>query len=314
MAVKFKDYYEVLGVERSANQDQVRQAYRKLARKFHPDLNPGSKTAEDQFKQINEAYEVLSDPEKRKKYDQLGAHWKDGADFTPPGWTTSSIKIEDLNDLFSGAGAGPSGGPGGFSDFFESLFGGGRSARGPETRTRTSGRTRKARGQDAEAEMTISLEDAHRGGVHRITLQAPRTCPACNGLGEINGGACPTCRGTGHVLAPRTLDVKIKAGARDGAVIKVPRRGNPGINNGDPGDLFIKLTIRPHPVFVVSGDDITADVPIAPHEAVLGAKIEVPTIDGKAEMTVPPNSQNGQRMRLRGQGLNKRDGSRETST
>jgi DnaJ-class molecular chaperone len=158
--------------------------------------------------------------------------------------------------------------------------------------------------------MAIALEDAHKGGIHRITLQAARLCPTCNGEGLLNGADCPTCRGAGQVLAPRTLDVKIRAGAREGAVIKVPKQGQPGIGDGEAGDLFIKLTIKPHPVFTVSGDDLTAEVAISPHDAVLGAKIEVPTIEGRAEMTIPPGSQGGQRLRLRGQGLNRRDGTR----
>src|SRR6185295_18612475 len=153
MAVKFKDYYEILGVKRDATEDQIRQAYRKLARKHHPDLNPSDKAAEEKFKEINEANEVLSDPEKRKRYDQLGADWRNGAEFTPPpGWGRVNVDYEDLGSIFSG---------GGFSDFFEALFGGGRSTDQKEPRRRSS--RSRAKGQDAEAEMDISLEDAHRG-------------------------------------------------------------------------------------------------------------------------------------------------------
>ena len=171
MAVKFKDYYEILGVKRDATEDQIRQAFRKLARKHHPDLNPGDKAAEERFKEINEANEVLSDSEKRKRYDQLGANWQNGAEFTPPpGWGRVNVDYEDLSSVFSG---------GGFSDFFESLFGGGRSAGQNDARRRSS--RSRAKGQDAEAEMEISLEDAHRGGRHRITLQSARVCPTCNG-------------------------------------------------------------------------------------------------------------------------------------
>jgi DnaJ-class molecular chaperone len=303
--VKFKDYYELLGVKREATADQVRQAYRKLARKYHPDLNPGSKTAEDKFKEINEAYEVLSDTEKRKRYDQLGANWKEGAEFTPPaGWGQGRVNVNvgDLSDLFGTAG-------GGFSDFFETLFGGTRSSQKTGQRARPP-RPRSARGQDAEAEMSISLEDAHRGAVHRITLQGGRMCEACKGQGVFNGEQCAACRGTGQVMTPRVIDVKIRPGAREGAVIKVPRQGHPPIGRGEPGDLYIKLNVKPHSVFTVQNDDITAEIPITPAEAVLGAKIEVPTIDGKAEITIPPGSQGGQRLRLRGQGLNRRDGGR----
>lgn len=310
--MKFKDYYEVLGIKRDATDEQIRQAYRKLARKHHPDLNPGDKAAEERFKEINEANEVLSDPEKRKRYDQLGANWRDGAEFTPPpGWSGRvNVEYGDLRDIFGGGPAGTTtSGGGAFSDFFEMLFGGGRSAEQAETRGQRG--RRRSRGQDAEAEMEISLEDAHRGGRQRITLQAPRPCPTCNGTGTANGGGpCPTCRGAGQVLSPKTIDVNIPPGARAGSVIKIPRQGQPGAGGTEPGDLFVTLRLKPHPAFTVTGDDLTADVPLTPSEAVLGTTIEVPTIDGKGEMRVPAGSQSGQRLRLRGQGLNKRGGGR----
>jgi len=293
MAVKFRDYYEVLGVNREATEDQIRQAYRKLARKYHPDVNPNDKTAEDKFKEINEAYEVLSDKEKRSKYDRLGANWKNGADFTPPpGW--------EQVDFSQGFPAEEAGG-GIFSDFFDMLFGN----RAGEQRTR-----RSMRGGDVESEMAISLEDAHKGGIHKITLQQMRVCPICKGTGTVNNGICPRCRGRGEIPQQKTIDVKISPGAREGSVIKLKGQGQPGQGGAPAGDLYVKLNIRPHPTFTVSGDDITVEAPIAPWEAVLGAKIEVPTIEGKAEMKVPANSQGGQRLRLRGQGLNKRGGGR----
>ena len=298
MAVKFKDYYEVLGIKRDASEAQIRQAYRKLARKFHPDVNPGDKVAEDRFKELNEANEVLSDPEKRKRYDQLGPNWKDGADFTPPpGWGRVNVQFDDLGSVFGG---------GGFSDFFESLFGGARGA----GEAGHQGRARSARGQDSEAEMEISLQDAHRGGRHRITLQTTRPCPTCGGAGTSAGVVCSTCGGSGQVLSPKTIDVNIPPAARDGSVIKVRQHGQAGFGGGDAGDLYIRLKIKPDPHFVVSGDDITAEVPISPWEAVLGATIEVPTIDGKAEVKIPAGAQGGQRLRLKGQGLNKRAGGR----
>jgi DnaJ-class molecular chaperone len=301
MAVKFKDYYEVLGVKRDATEQQIRQAYRKLARKHHPDVNPGDRVAEERFKDINEANEVLSDPEKRKRYDQLGANWKDGAEFTPPpGWGRVNVQFDDLGSIFSG---------GGFSDFFETLFGGARSATQAEHRRRGA-RTKPDRGQDAEAEMEITLEDAHKGGRHRITLQGTRPCAACGGSGASSGGVCPTCRGAGYTLNPKTIDVNIPAAAREGSVIKLKQHGQPGPKGSEPGDLYIKLKVRPHPIFDVSGDDITAEAPVSPSEAVLGATIEVPTLEGKVEIKIPPGAQGGQRLRLRGQGLNKRAGGR----
>jgi DnaJ-class molecular chaperone len=300
MSVKFKDYYEVLGVKRDASDEQIRQAYRKLARKYHPDVNPGDKVAEDKFKELNEANEVLSDPDKRKRYDQLGSNWKNGAEFTPPpGWGRVNVQFDDLGSMFGG---------GGFSDFFETLFGGGKTTGETEHRRRGT-RSRAGRGQDAEAEMEISLEDAHGGGRHRITLQGTRPCSNCGGKGTASGGVvCPACRGAGSVLSPRTIDVNIPPAAREGSVIKVSKHGQAGAT--EPGDLYIKLKIKPHPIFTVSGDDISVEVPISASEAVLGATIEVPTIDGKAEVKIPPGSQGGQRLRLRGQGLNKRGGGR----
>jgi len=299
MAVKFKDYYELLGVKRDASDDQIRQAYRKLARKYHPDVNPGDRVAEEKFKEINEANEVLSDQQKRKRYDQLGANWKDGAEFTPPpGWGRVDVQVDDLGSIFGG---------GGFSDFFETLFGARPAGAGGDHRRRGS-RSKASRGQDAEAEMEISLEDAHRGGRHRITLQGSRPCSACGGTGTSSGVVCTACRGSGQTLSPRIIDVNIPPAARDGSVIKVGKQGQQG--GAEPGDLYIKLKIKPHSTFTVSGDDINVEIPISPSEAVLGATIEVPTIDGKAEMKIPSGSQGGQRFRLRGQGLNKRGGGR----
>src|SRR5215471_6207062 len=189
MPVKFRDYYEILGVSRTAKEDEIKKSYRKLARKYHPDLNPNNKQSEEKFKEVQEAYEVLSDADKRKRYDQLGANWKNGAEFTPPpGWSRTNVQFDDLGGIFGG---------GGFSDFFETLFGGMRSEPQVEQRRRGS-RTRASRGQDAEAEMEISLEDAHNGGRHRITLQGTRTCSACGGKGTTSGVVCATCRGAGQ--------------------------------------------------------------------------------------------------------------------
>lgn len=301
MAVKFKDYYEQLGVKRDATVEQIRQAYRKLARKHHPDVNPGDRLAEEKFKDINEAHEVLSDPEKRKRYDQLGANWKDGAEFTPPaGWGRVNVQFDDLGSIF---------GEGGFSDFFETLFGGAKSATQAEHR-RGGSRNRPDRGQDSEAEMEISLEDAHKGGRHRITLQGSRSCPTCSGTGSLSGAVCTTCGGAGYTISPKTIDVNIPAAAREGSVIKLKHQGQSGMKGGESGDLYIKLKIKPHAIFTVSGDDITVEIPVSPPEAVLGAAIEVPTIEGKAEVKIPPGAQGGQRLRLRGQGLNKRGGGR----
>jgi len=278
MAVKFRDYYDVLGLARTATDDEIKKAYRTLARKYHPDVNPGDKTAEEKFKELNEAYAVLSDPEKRKRYDQLGANWKTGSDFTPPpGWEYAHENYEDLGDIFGAAGAGR--GATGFSDFFESLFGGRRGTRaGP-------GPGFAMRGADIEAEIVLTLEEAHRGVTRSITLQSP--------------------------TGPKTLDVTIPAGVREGSVIRLAGQGMPGTGNAPAGDLLLHVRLRPHPLFTVVGEsDIQIELPVAPWEAALGARVTVPTLDGSVEMTIPAGSQGGQQLRLRDQGLRQRQGGR----
>jgi curved DNA-binding protein len=307
MAAQIRDYYEVLGVKRGASDDEIKKAYRKLARKFHPDLNPGDKAAEEQFKRLQEAYEVLADSENRKLYDQYGENWravKAGAGAPPPGWEGTQPPS---------GGAGPRGGGfdvgdfdfsnfrtsgGGGFDIFEELFGGAR--RGART----------GRGRDIEAELEVSLEEAHRGGRHSLQLQVAEVCPTCGGTGVKDGKPCETCGGAGQVLRPKTIQVNIPAGARDGSTIRLARQGGAGSNGSEPGDLYLHIRLRQHPSFTVKGDDLEVELPIAPWEAVLGAKVGVATIDGRVELTIPSGARNGQRLRLRGQGLNKRKGGR----
>jgi DnaJ-class molecular chaperone len=301
MAVKFQDYYEVLGVPRTATADDIKKAYRKLARKYHPDVNPGDTSAEDKFKQIGEAYEVLSDPEKRKRYDQLGENWKAGADFTPPpgweggrAWEGGSVEYADFSDLF-GAGRGA----GGFSDFFETLFG---SRHG-----RRAGAGFAMRGQDVEAAIALNLEEAHHGTTRTITLQATVVCPTCNGSGMRESQPCATCRGTGIVPRPKTLDVTVPAGVRHGSVIRLAGQGEVGTGNAPAGDLLLHVQLRPHPLFYVLDEgNVEIELPVAPWEAALGAKVRVPTIEGAVDMTIPAGAQGGQRLRLRGQGVQRR--------
>ncbi|MHC1585151.1 MAG: DnaJ C-terminal domain-containing protein [Candidatus Syntropharchaeia archaeon] len=267
--VKFKDYYQILGVDRSATEDEIKAAYRRLARKYHPDVYTGEdkKKAEEKFKEINEAYEVLSDPEKRRKYDQLGSGWRAGMDFEPPPGV--HFEYVDLGDLgFEDFG--------GFSDFFEMLFG--RGAR--RTGAKSTARTWARKGEDIETDIDLTLEEAYHGGKRRIRL---------------NG---------------KEIEVTIPSGVRDGTKIRLSGQGRPGINGGPPGDLYLKVKILSHPIFQVSGDDLTVEVPVMPWEAVLGAEIEVPTIDGKAKMKIPPGSQSGRKLRLRGKGLPKKGGGR----
>src|SRR5215467_2214495 len=280
MPVKFRDYYEILGVSRTAKEDEIKKAYRKLARKYHPDLNPNNKQAEEKFKEIQEAYEVLSDADKRRKYDQLGANWKNGADFTPPpnwggggGGFQGNINIEDL------FGRAQEGRGGAFSDFFEALFGGmGGMSGGPETGRRTRMGGRASRGAESETELALPLEDMHRGTTRKLTVR----------LGN----------------AEKTIDVRIPPGARNDSQIRIPGGGPNG------GDLYVRLRQEQHPTFTVKGDDTEVEVAIAPWEAALGANIHVPTLDGRAEIRVPPGIASSQRLRLRGQGLNLRGGGR----
>jgi DnaJ-class molecular chaperone len=277
MPVKFRDYYEILGVQRSSTEEEIKKVYRKLARKYHPDLNPNNKQAEEKFKEVQEAYEVLSDAEKRRKYDQLGANWKNGAEFTPPpNWGGQGVEF-DLSEIFGRAdrgGGGFTGQQGGtFSDFFEMLFGG-RGGFQSGTRTQSGPRGRR----DSEAELSLPLEDMHRGTTRKLTVQLGNT--------------------------QKTLDVRIAPGARDNSQIRIPGGGP------NQGDLYIRLRQEPDPRFTISGDDTENVVSISPWEAALGTSVEVPTVDGKAEIRIPAGIGSGQRLRLKGQGLNVRGGGR----
>ena len=272
MPVKFRDYYETLGVPRGASDDDIKKAYRKLSQNYHPDLNPNNKEAEEKFKEVQEAYEVLGDKEKRSRYDQLGQNWKGGSDFTPPpNWNQDF----DMSDMFGqGEARGGFGRQGGgsspFSDFFEMFFGG--MGRGAGARTRTMG-------EEAETELTLPLIDMHRGTTQKLTVQF--------------GGR-----------SRKTIDVRIPPGARNNSRIRIPGGGPNG------GDLYIRLKQDPHSIFTVRGDDTEVEVEITAWEAALGAAIQVPTLDGRADIRVPAGVTSGQKLRLRGQGLNIRGGGR----
>src|ERR1700730_12943989 len=299
MAVKFKDYYDVLGVSRSATEDEIRKEYRKLARKHHPDVNPGDKSAEEKFKDINEAYEVLSDADKRKRYDQLGQNWKAGAEFTPPpSGDNGRVDFGDFSEFL-----GREQGAGGVSDFFESMFGGRRGA--------GSGSAFRMRGADIEAEIALTLEEAHRGVKRTLSFQASEPCPDCKGTRTKDGKTCPTCHGQRTIRQTKTFDVNIPAGVRDGSVIRLAGQGEPGGDGAPAGDLFLRVRIEPHRLFeVIAEDDLQFELPLAPWEAALGAKVTMPTLDGSVEMKIPAGSQGGQRLRLRSQGLSRRAGGR----
>jgi curved DNA-binding protein len=292
MAVKFKDYYHILGVARTATEAEIKRAYRKLARKHHPDLNPGDKTAEEKFKEINEAYTVLSDPEKRQHYDELGPNWQAGTDFTPPtGW--ENVRVQ-FGDLFGG-------GRGGFSDFFETVFGGARGTR--------TGPGFAMRGLDVEADISLRLDEILHGATRPLTLQAAERCTNCGGAGSRDGRRCSSCAGAGVVRHPKSLTVHIPVGMREGSVIRLAGQGEPSPGKAPAGDLYLRVHLEPHPLFTLVGeDDIQLELPVAPWEAALGAKVTVPTLDGPVEMTISPGTQGGQRLRLRGKGLQRRDG------
>ena len=356
-----KDYYEILGVKKSASAEEIRKAFRKLARKYHPDVNPGDKSAEEKFKSLSEANDVLSDPKKRKIYDQVG-FYSDNIDpataeayaragnsggagggfpggFSGGGTTDGGQGVPfdfggfDFSDLVDSANRGRrSGGGGGFRDIFGSIFGGGQGAgraaeAGPEP------------GSDLEYQVNVPFWTAIRGGVLRLNisrqdvcsnchgegfLEAQGKCPECNGTGQVTqtGGrmkfnlqcprchgtgknltTCPTCHGEGTFTKTEPLEVRIKAGTRDGQRIRVPGKGNAGAHAGTPGDLYVIIRIEPHPIFRRDGDDIYLTVPVTVSEAALGAKIEVPTIDGRALLKIPPGTQPGQKLRLREKGV-----------
>ena len=286
MSVRFRDYYETLGVPRNADGDAIKKAYRKLARQFHPDINKSS-GAEARFKEVSEAYEVLNDPEKRKRYDALGASWKSGQEFRPP------PRSGGFNYGFQGGGQGPGKGfsfdnLGGFSDFFEQLFGGGRAS---GRRRQSSGvgddwLGHAARGQDHEAEIKISLEDAYHGVAKSLTV---------SGL-EMNGHGTVSQH-------PYSVDFRIPPGTVDGTRIRLRGKGSPGHQGGPPGDLYLKIHIESHKLFRLDGHDIEMDVPLSPWEAALGSTVSIATPAGPSSLKIRPCTQNGQRLRLKGRGL-----------
>lgn len=271
MAVKFQDYYEILGVPRTATQDEIRKSYRKLARQYHPDLSKES-GAEEKFKQIAEAYEVLRDPETRKKYDQLGRNWKMGQDFTPPpGWEGVQFDFGGQSGQFEG-----------FSDFFSSLFGGGPREGFPGGGGFRSRRQRARRGANREVQVTIALEEAFHGVTNTYTMETPE--------------------------GQKTYEIKIPPGTIDGSTIRLAGQGGKGSHGGSEGDLLLRVSVAPHPVYRLEGHDVHMTLPIAPWEAVLGANISVQTLDGKVELTIPSGTQSGQKLRLRGRGFPHRGG------
>ncbi|MCU1313340.1 MAG: chaperone protein DnaJ family [Acidobacteriaceae bacterium] len=350
-----KDYYGVLGVKKTASADEIRKAFRKLARKYHPDVNPGDKKAEEKFKEISEANDILSDEKKRKVYDQLGfysdqidpaaaeaaarggygrpraggANTQQGVPFDFEGFDFSNFETGPGPRPTTGAGSS-SGGWGGFRDIFSGIFnqGGGRQSQpGPQP------------GSDLEYTVNVDFWTAVRGGTARLQIQRQEVCPTCHGrasagvsmqcpechgTGQVTqmggrmkftiqcprcGGtgrieeSCPTCHGEGTVTRTDTIEFRIKAGTRDGQRIRLAGKGNAGVNGGPPGDLFLIIRSGPHPVFVRVADNVEITIPVRVDEAALGAKIDVPTIDGRAQLRIPPGTQSGQKLRMREKGV-----------
>ena len=336
-----KDYYATLGVKKTATPEEIRKAFRKAARKYHPDVNPGDKRAEEKFKEISEANDILSDEKKRKVYDQLGFY----SDQIDPAQAEAYARQQgagghppvDFGGFdfsgFQGGGsqAGPgSAGWGSFKDIFSGIFSGAQQQhrpRGPQP------------GTDLEYQATVDFWTAIRGGQARIQVHrqetcptchgqaqtgGPMSCPECNGTGQVTqmGGrmkfnipcprcngtgrisnACGTCHGEGLVSRAEMVEFRIKAGTRDGQRIRLQGKGNAGLNGGAPGDLFVIVRTGTHPVFTRLGDDIHVTVPVTVPEASLGAKVDVPTIDGRAQLKIPPGTQSGQKLRMRERGV-----------
>ncbi len=308
MAVRYKDYYGSLGVPRGASEADVKQAFRKLAREYHPDVARDKKRAEEKFKEINEAYEVLGDPAKRKKYDELGANWQSGAEFRPPpGW-----------EEFRGAQGGRRGRPGaeefefhfggtGFSDFFEQMFG--RTGAGrPAQRGGFAERDVAERGRDIEGDIMVTLEEATRGSVRSVSVRHNDNCQPCNGSGRSLGRLCAVCAGSGQVQKTETFQVKIPVGVTEGQKLRLAGRGEPGWGGGNAGDLLLRVRLARHPDFEVDGHNLVQELHVAPWEAVLGANVEVPTLTGRVSIKIPAGMQNGQKLRVRGHGLPERGG------
>jgi len=285
-----KDYYQILGVGRNASEKEIKQAYRRLARRHHPDLNPGDKSAEAKFKEINAAYEVLSSPEKRKKYDQFGEQWEYAEQFAKSG---GQDRVRW--DFGRGGTTFESGDMSGFGDIFSSLFGdsgkGSRMRRGPR------------RGQDIESRIEVSLEEAYHGSTRVIQLQTEEPCTACGGTGRVGNRVCTMCNGAGGKVIPKRLEVKIPAGVRDGSRIRIAGEGVSGRAGGKKGDLYLVAKVLPHKLFERKGDDLYTEVSVPLATVMLGGEVGLPTLKGNLSLKIPPETQNGRVFRMAGKGM-----------
>ena len=278
--MEYKDYYKVLGVSKSASAEDIKKAFRKLARRYHPDVNPGDKKSEEKFKEINEAYEVLSDPTKRRKYDTLGPNWQEQFGFPSSAGGRNNFRGSSMNYN-----------SGGFSDFFEALFG----------RPTTS--NRKA-GEDIEQKVEVTLQEVYSGGMRTFNIQSTEPCPVCRGTRVVAGKSCTNCHGLGTLGRSKRIQVKIPAGVDNGSKIRVAGEGQPGSGGGPRGDLFLVISVKPDPLFERRGDDLYSDIDVDLVTAILGGEVAVATPDGrKLVLTVPPETQNGRLFRLANKGM-----------
>jgi DnaJ-class molecular chaperone len=282
-----KDYYKILGVKRDATEQEIKQAYRKLARKLHPDVNPGDKSAEAKFKEVNEAYEILSDKDKRKKYDTYGDQWQHADQFARSGaqqnpfWQSGETREFQFDD-------------GDFASIFGNLFRGGRTGRSSRTRTREN--------LDMDLPIEVTLEEAYLGTRRVISLEGSTRCTTCQGTGSIRNVPCSVCRGTGVLPNMKKIEVTIPAGVADGSRIRVAGKGRQD-GTGNAGDLYLVVTVKPHSIFERKGNDLYVDVSVPLVVAVLGGEAQVPTPKGNLALKIPPETQNGVTFRLTGQGM-----------
>ncbi len=300
--MNYKDYYQLLGIPKNAPEKDIKSAYRKLARKWHPDANPNNqKEAEEKFKEIQEAYEVLGDPQKRRKYDMLGSDWQQAARQAEQQRRYRHQQNETFNFNFgdfggaTGAGAGPSG----FSDFFDMFF----SGIGRRNTSQSAGFAQ--RGQDLETTIELTLRDVYDGGKKSVSLQLEDVCPRCRGTGTDRGGLCSHCHGTGRLISNKKFEVTIPKGIAEGQRIRLAAQGGAGVAGGPSGDLFLIVKILDDPTYKRKGDDLYVDLPVSVYDLVLGGEVKVPTMGGQVAMTVPAGTQNNRLLRLGGKGLPK---------
>jgi DnaJ-class molecular chaperone len=292
MATTPRDYYQVLGLPRTASPDDIKKSYRRLARQYHPDLHAGAKKAEmeKKFKELNEAQEVLTDPEKRKKYDQYGADWEQAQTFEKARQQTGGQGPWGSDGSYSRPGSGGAGSEQ-FSDFFENLFGNrGRGGAGMP-------------GEDIETDVQLGLREVLTGVTRRVNLREPRTCSTCQGSGTVRSRSCITCQGAGMTTESKTIEVRIPAGVQDGTRVRVAGKGQPGTHGGKRGDLYLHVVIPSDPIFRRQGSDLHVSLPVYPWEAMLGAEVTAPTLAEPVKVKVPPGSKADGKLRLKGKGL-----------